>query len=48
MFPIDSSTFDYDAGMLDKFQALVAPPQPAWDIRGILPEVLRAARTRIS
>lgn len=42
MFPIDSTTFDFDSGMLDKFQALVAPRKFRWDIRKILPKVLNA------
>jgi len=42
MFPIDSTTFDYDRGMLDKFQALVAPKGFSWTIGGILPKVLVA------
>ena len=42
MFPIDSTTFEYDAGMLDKFQALIAPRKLPWDIRAILPKVLNA------
>ena len=42
MFPIDSTTFDFDSGMLDKFQALVAPRNLPWDIRAILPKVLNA------
>jgi sugar (pentulose or hexulose) kinase len=42
MFPIDSTTFDFDSGMLDKFQALIAPRKFSWDIRGILPKVLNA------
>ena len=39
MFPIDISTGDYDAGMLDKFRSLAGQP---WDIKDILPEVLTA------
>ena len=42
MFPIDSTTFDFDSGMLDMFQALVAPRNLPWDIRAILPKVLNA------
>ncbi len=42
MFPIDSTTFDYHKGMLDKFQALVAPRQLPWTIDKILPKVLSA------
>ena len=40
MFPIDSSTNDYDEAMLTKFEALTAD-QP-WNIRTLLPKVLVA------
>ena len=40
MFPIDSSTNDYDEAMLTKFEALTAG-QP-WNIRSLLPKVLVA------
>ena len=40
MFPIDSSTNDYDEAMLTKFEALTAD-QP-WNIRSLLPKVLVA------
>ena len=42
MFPIDSAALDYDAGMLDKFDALVAKEKYPWHIRDILPNVLTA------
>ena len=42
MFPIDSSAKDYDAGMLDKFDALVAKEKYSWHLRDILPKVLTA------
>ena len=42
MFPIDSEQKDYDAGMLEKFDALVARKDYPWKIREILPEVLTA------
>lgn len=42
MFPIDSEQKDYDAGMLEKFDALVARKGYPWKIREILPEVLTA------
>ncbi len=42
MFPIDSSTRDYDQRMLDQFDALVAPKGYPWKIRGILPKVVLA------
>lgn len=42
MFPIDPATHDFDAGMLDQFDALVAPYGFPWRIRQILPQVLTA------
>ncbi len=42
MFPIDSNTKDYDAAMLDKFDALIAGKNYPWKIRDILPAVLVA------
>lgn len=40
MFPIDPDTKDYDAEMLEKFDALTA--QHPWKLRQILPKVLSA------
>ena len=42
MFPIDSSTIDYDDGMLQKFEKLLAPHGFPWQIRDVLPSVLAA------
>ena len=42
MFPIDSNTKDYDAAMLDKFDALAEPYGFDWSLRDILPKVLVA------
>ncbi|RKM61734.1 ATPase [Butyrivibrio sp. XB500-5] len=42
MFPIDSSTCDFNAGMLDKFDALIADKNFGFKIRDILPKVLVA------
>lgn len=42
MFPIDSAVNEFDASMLDRFDALVAPNQYPWHIRDILPKVLTA------
>lgn len=42
MFPIDSATGDYDAEMMQKFDALVADKGFPWKMREILPKVLRA------
>ncbi|MFR0987219.1 MAG: xylulokinase, partial [Frisingicoccus sp.] len=42
MFPIDSNTHDYDAGMIDKFDALLEPYKYSWKIRDIFPKVLVA------
>lgn len=42
MFPIDSGTGDYDAGMLAAFDAKIAAKGYPWKLRDILPEVLGA------
>ena len=42
MFPIDSTTGDYDEKMLAKFDELVSGEGFAWNIKGILPRVLSA------
>ena len=42
MFPIDSSVLDYDQGMIDKFDALIADKGFPWKLRDILPKVLLA------
>lgn len=42
MFPIDSSTGDYDSAMLSKFSDLPEVSAYDWNIRDILPEVLPA------
>ncbi|MBD5161654.1 MAG: ATPase [Oscillibacter sp.] len=42
MFPIDSGTLDYDAGMLEKFNALIAPRNLPWKLEDLLPGVLTA------
>ena len=42
MFPIDSTALDYDAGMCEKFDALIAEAGYAWRLRDILPKVLVA------
>ncbi len=42
MFPIDSEINDYDAKMVDSFDALVADRGFAWKLRDILPKVLMA------
>ena len=42
MFPIDSVALDYDAGMLDKYDAHIAGKGYPWKIRDILPKVLPA------
>ncbi len=42
MFPIDSAVRDYDAAMLDRFNALAASKGFDTDIRDILPKVLVA------
>ncbi len=42
MFPIDSTTKDYDAKMVEKFDALVADRGYSWKLKDILPETLCA------
>ena len=42
MFPIDSATLDYDAGMLEKFDALPEAAVLPKKLRELLPEVLPA------
>jgi len=42
MFPIDSTTKDYDAKMIEKFDALVADCGYSWKLKDILPETLCA------
>ena len=44
MFPIDSIIMDYDQGMLDQFDALIADRGYGWKIRDILPKVLVAGQ----
>lgn len=42
MFPIDSCTHDYDAGMVKKFDDLLEPYQYQWKMKDIFPKVLVA------
>lgn len=42
MFPIDSSTLDYNEAMIAKFDNLIADKNLGWKIRDILPKVLPA------
>ena len=42
MFPIDTATKQFNAEMLDKFQAKVAEKGYGWNIRAILPKVQNA------
>lgn len=42
MFPIDSKTKDYDASMIEKFNALTAPCGYPWKLKDILPKALCA------
>ena len=44
MFPIDSETLDYDAAMLEKFDALTAKYGFTWTARSVLPRVLTAGQ----
>ena len=44
MFPIDPETMDFNAGMLDQFDALVADRGYPWKIRDVLPKTLVAGQ----
>ncbi len=45
MFPIDSQTLDYDAGMMEKFDALIASRNLPWKLSDLLPKVLVAGES---
>lgn len=42
IFPIDSDTLDYDAGMMEKFEKLISGYGYTWKAKDILPKVLVA------
>lgn len=42
MFPIDSDTLDYDAGMIEKFNHLIEKYDMPWKVQDIMPKVLVA------
>jgi sugar (pentulose or hexulose) kinase len=42
MFPIDSSTHDYDSELVGRYDRLIAERAPGLDLVGVLPEVLVA------
>lgn len=42
MFPIDTNTKDYDAGMVEKFNVKIADKNFPWTLKEILPKVLVA------
>lgn len=44
MFPIDTGAKDFDGGMIEKFDALVAGKGYPWKLRQIMPEVLTAGQ----
>ena len=44
IFPIDSRTLDYDAGMLEKFNSLIASRGLPWRLEDLLPKVLTAGQ----
>ncbi len=44
MLPIDPATRDYDATMVEKFNALIAPKGLPWTLLDILPKVLLAGQ----
>ena len=45
MFPIDATTKDYDADMIDKFNHLDKVKEFSWNIKDILPKVLAAGES---
>ena len=44
MFPIDSATLDFEAGMVEKFDALIAGKGYSWRFRDVFPKVLAAGQ----
>lgn len=44
VFPIDAGSGDYDQGMVDKFDALIAGRGFSWKLRDLLPAVLPAGK----
>ena len=44
MFPIDSDTIDYDAGMKEKFDDLIRPYGYSWKLEDIFPRYLQQVR----
>ncbi len=42
VFPIDDATRDFDQKMLEKFEQLISDQQFSWQIKSILPKVLKA------
>ncbi len=44
IFPIDSEALDYDEGMMQKFDALIAPKGYPWNTRDVLPKVMVAGQ----
>ena len=42
MFPIDSTALDFEAGMVEKFDALIAEKGYSWRFRDVFPRVLAA------
>lgn len=45
MFPIDSAALDYNADMISKFDALIAPKNLPWKLADLLPKVLAAGES---
>ncbi|MBD5150726.1 MAG: ATPase [Oscillibacter sp.] len=44
MFPIDSGALDYDAGMMEKFDGVIAARNLPWKLEDLLPRVLTAGQ----
>ncbi|MBF1553880.1 MAG: ATPase, partial [Prevotella salivae] len=45
MFPIDSTTKNYDAEMIRKFEELIAPYHFSWKLQDLLPSILLAGES---
>ena len=45
IFPLDYETLDYDAGLLQKFDALIAERKLPWTVRALLPDIRLAGES---
>ena len=46
MFPLDNRTHDYDAGMTEKFDSILAERKYSFKLRDVLPKILEAGAGR--